>query len=69
MPYRAKRGATRYNQHLARGRQHCRKIRELITRVIESGGDTNTLYLTLNAITLLTVAIDDVLTDLEAFDE
>lgn len=69
MPYQPKRGATRYNQHLSRGRRHSRKIRDLIQQLIETGGNTSTLYLTLNAITLLTVAIDDTLTDLEAFDE
>ena len=69
MPYKPIKGGTIYTQKLARAASINRQIREVITRLTEGGIEPAKLYQMLTAITLLTVRSDDVLTDLQHFDE
>jgi len=69
MPYKPIRGGTIYSQKLARAASINRQIREIITTLVEGDIDRSKLYQYLAAITLNTVRIDDVLTDLQHFDE
>lgn len=69
MPYRPIRGGTIYAQKLARAASANRQIREIIARLTEGGIEPAKLYQSLTAITLLTVRSDDVLTDLQQFDQ
>jgi len=68
MPYKPIRGGTIYNQKLARAASINRQIRELIAKIVEGGIEPAKLYQLLTAITLNTVRLDDILTDLHEFD-
>ena len=69
MPYRPIRGGTIYNRKLARAASINGQIREIIAKLIEGGIDRTQLYQYLTAITLNTVRLDDILADLQQFDE
>lgn len=69
MPYRPIKGGTIYSQKLNKAAAINRQIREIIARLTEGGIDHTTLYQMLVAITLSTVRLDDILTDLQQFDE
>lgn len=68
MPYKPIRGGTIYNQKLARAASINRQIRDIITKLVEGGTEPAKLYQLLAAITLNTVRLDDILTDLQQFD-
>ena len=69
MPYKPIIGGTIYNQKIAKAAAVNRQIREIITKLIEGGIETSQLYQYLTAITLNTVRLDDILADLQQFDE
>ena len=69
MPYRPIRGGTIYNQKLAQAAAINRQTRAIITQIVEGGTEPAKLYQLLTALTLNTVRIDDLLTDLQQFDE
>lgn len=69
MPYRPKRGGTKYTALLARGRQLTRKQRSILQRIIEQGPTPGELFQMLTALALLTSYIDDLLDDLSTYDQ
>lgn len=69
MPYRPIRSGTIYNRKIAKAASINSQIREIIAKLIEGGINHTELYQYLTAITLNTVRLDDILTDLQQFDE
>lgn len=69
MPYQPKRGGTIYNRKVAAIAAFNRQIRDVIEQITEGGITNAQLYQYLTAIALITVRSDDVLRDLEDFDQ
>lgn len=69
MPYKPIRHGTIYNQKLAAAASINNQTRRLIAAITEGEINHARLYQHLTAITLNTVRLDDILTDLHQFDE
>lgn len=69
MPYKPVRNGSIYNQKLADLHGTNRQIRKLIELITEGDINHTKLYQCLTAITLATVRSDDLIRDLQNFDE